>query len=162
MKIGNRNAGFALIVLDKELCREVCLARIHTAYTAIHTIPTIFHAATHTINNYAVFPHSNPDCDSQSKSCSALTHQLILRLTGQVMQHTHSTRGVATHTPIHATTRKANHATQFTQHGLLPLTQNKSCSALTHQLMLRLTEQIMQLTHSARSADTHNINHAVH
>ena len=111
MKIGNRNAGFALIVLDKELCREVCLARIHTAYTAIHTIPTIFHAATHTINNYAVFPHSNPDCDSQSKSCSALTHQLILRLTGQVMQHTHSTRGVATHTPIHATTRKANHAT---------------------------------------------------
>ena len=49
MKIGNRNAGFALIVLDKELCREVCLARIHAAYTAIHTIPTIFHAATHTI-----------------------------------------------------------------------------------------------------------------
>lgn len=87
MKIGNRNAGFALIVLDKELCREVCLARIHTAYTAIHTIPTIFHAATHTINNYAVFPHSNPDCDSQSKSCGALTHQFMLRLAKQIMQH---------------------------------------------------------------------------
>lgn len=121
MKIGNRNAGFALIVLDKELCREVCLARIHTAYTAIHTIPTIFHAATHTINNYAVFPHSNPDCDSQNKSCNTLT-----------------------------------------QHGVLPLTQNKSCGALTHQFMLRLAKQIMQHTHSARPADTHNINHAVH
>ena len=102
MKIGNRNAGFALIVLDKELCREVCLARIHTAYTAIHTIPTIFHAATHTINNYAVFPHSNPDCDSQSKSCSALTHQLMLRLTEQIMQLTHSARSADTHNINHA------------------------------------------------------------
>lgn len=122
MKIGNRNAGFALIVLDKELCREVCLARIHTAYTAIHTIPTIFHAATHTINNYAVFPHSNPDCDSQNKSCNTLT-----------------------------------------QHGVLPLTQHKSCGALTHQLMLRLTGQVMQHnSHNTACCHSHKINHVMH
>ncbi len=66
------------------------------------------------------------------------------------------------HTAIRTVNRKANHATQFTQHGVLPLTQHKSCGALTYQLILRLTEQIMQLTHSARSADTDNINHAVH
>ena len=52
-----------------------------------------------------------------------------------------------THTPIHATTRKANHATQFTQHGLLPLTQNKSCSALTqHDLPLTQNKSCGALT----------------
>lgn len=118
MKIGNRNAGFALIVLDKELCREVCLARIHTACTAIHTIPTIFHAATHTINNYAVFPHSNPDCDSQSKSCSALTqHDLPLtqnKSCGALTQHR-----AGVHRINHVTPYIANHTAYSC---------NKSCS----------------------------------
>ena len=36
-----------------------------------------------------------------------------------------------TDTPTHAAAHRTSHATQFTQHGLLPLTQNKSCNALT-------------------------------
>lgn len=35
------------------------------------------------------------------------------------------------HTAIRTATRKANSCTILTQHGVLPLTQNKSCGALT-------------------------------
>ena len=64
------------------------------------------------------------------------------------------------HTAIRTATRKTNSCTILTQHGVLPLTQNKSCGALTHQLMLRLTGQVMQHnSHNTACCLPHKINH---
>lgn len=63
------------------------------------------------------------------------------------------------HTAIRTATRKINHATQFTQHGVLPLTQNKSCGALTqHRAGVHRVHHVTP--YIANHTTNHTANHA--
>ena len=64
-----------------------------------------------------------------------------------------------TNTPTHAAAHRTSHATQFTQHGLLPLTQNKSCNALTqHRAGVHRVNHVTP--YIANHTANHTANHA--